>query len=148
LSHPHEDAWRVDYLLGQAAEKDIYLLITTMDFSRFMAGEWAHNLYNTANGGPCADPWDFWTDEIPKQYYRQVLRYFVARWGYSTNVLAWELWNEWHELEWHTSQFNVAEGIAWHQEMGAYLKSLDSNHMVTTSMGSFDAYDNLWNLLL
>ncbi len=141
-----EDAWRLDYLLDQSAEKGIYILVTTMDFSRFMAGEWQNNLYNSANGGPCDVPWDFWTDQIPKQYYRQVLRYLAARWGYSTNVLAWELWNEWHELEWHTSGFNVPEGIAWHQEMGAYLKSADLNHMVTTSMGSFDAYDALWNL--
>jgi len=141
-----EDAWRVDYLLDEAAEKGIYLLVTTMDFSRFMEGEWENNLYSWRNGGPCTNPWDLWTDEIPKQYYRQVLRYLAARWGYSTSVLAWEHWNEWHELEWHTSLFNVAEGIAWHQEMGSYLKSVDPNHMVTTSMGSFDAYDSLWNL--
>jgi hypothetical protein len=117
-----------------------------MDFSRFMAAEWENDLHNSANGGPCDDPWDVWTDELPKQYYKRLLRYFAARWGYSTGVLAWEFWNEWHELEWHTSQYNVAEGIAWHQEMGAYLKSVDLNHMVTTSMGSFDAYDGLWNL--
>ncbi len=141
-----EDAWRLDYLLDQSAEKGIYILVTTMDFSRFMAAEWENDLHNSANGGPCDDPWDVWTDELPKQYYKRLLRYFAARWGYSTSVLAWEFWNEWHELEWHTSQYNVTEGIAWHQEMGAYLQSADLNHMVTTSMGSFDAYDGLWNL--
>ncbi|HIE51248.1 MAG TPA: DUF5060 domain-containing protein [Armatimonadetes bacterium] len=87
---------------------------------------WGGNPYNAANGGPCATPGEFWTNPEARALYKRKLRYIVARWSYSPNVLAWELWNE-------TGQENEAT-VAWHQEMAAYLRQTDPNrHLVTTS---------------
>ncbi|MCD6351727.1 MAG: DUF5060 domain-containing protein, partial [Armatimonadetes bacterium] len=93
---------------------------------------WGGNPYNRRNGGPCARPSDFWTNPQARRLYRNKLRYIVARWGYSTHVLAWELWNE------QGSQTDAS--VAWHREMADYLRATDPyRHMVTTSTWLSDA---------
>ncbi|MBI5686028.1 MAG: DUF5060 domain-containing protein [Verrucomicrobia bacterium] len=89
-------------------------------------GDWGGHPCNAANGGPCAKATDFWTDPRARQLYRQRLRYIVARYGYSTAVWAWELWNE--------LGAETDAQVAWQTEMAALLRSLDPNrHLITTS---------------
>lgn len=42
--------------------------------------------------------WDFFSDEEAKKYYKQRLRYIMARWGYSTNIGILELMSEMDEI--------------------------------------------------
>lgn len=144
-----EDANRFDAILKSAEENGIYLIVTFCDVNSFAHGHnWnGLNPFNKTSGGPCEDKWDFFTNEQAKEAFKQMLRYLVARYGYSPNILAFELWNEWHELQWSTKKYNVSQGISWHKEMADYIKEIDPNkHLVMTSLGSFDAIDSLWNL--
>lgn len=104
--------------------------------------EWINNPYNAKNGGPCKRPQDFFTNKDAKRLLKNRLRYIVARWGYSTNIFAWELWNE----VTLTDNYNAKVDIAWHKEMSAYLKKIDPyKHLITTSyFGSFP--DGIWKV--
>ncbi len=96
---------------------------------------WNENPYNAANGGPCIHTWDFFTDQRSRQLIRNRFRYIVARYGYSRNILCWELFNE---VDW-TDDFSrhKTDVTAWHEEMAAWLSRLDVNrHLVTTSYGN------------
>ncbi len=39
------------------------------------------------------------TDPQARKYQQRIFRYIVARWGYSPNILSWELFNEIDELQ-------------------------------------------------
>ncbi len=57
----------------------------------------------------------------------------MARWGYATNLFAWEFWNEVPP---------TPEQVAWVAEMAAYLKEIDPNrHMVSTTYGDASTWD-------
>lgn len=64
-----------------------------------------------------------------REIYKRKLRYWMARWGYSTNLLAVELINE--------LDLSDPSEITWHNEMGNYIHSFSAQpHMVTSSNGS------------
>ena len=86
--------------------------------------DWEGNPYNKKNGGPCEGPEDFFKSEKAKEYYMKKLKYIVSRWGYSPNILAFELWNEYNA---------PAE---WVKEMAGYVEEIDpQGHIITTSNG-------------
>jgi len=95
---------------------------------------WDEHPWNRANGGFLDRPQDFFTNETARDYSRRWLRYAIARWGHSPAVLSWELFNE---VEWTDAvqhDHNWAAVIAWHNEMAAFVRSLDPyHHLVTTS---------------
>lgn len=67
----------------------------------------------------------------------------VARWGYSPQLFAWELWNE-ADL---TPRFTDADVVSWHREMSDHLKAIDPHHhLVTTSTTSPSAFPEIWRL--
>jgi hypothetical protein len=122
---------KLDETLKVAAEKGIYVILCLDTYGSLMEepgpwgeGKWAENPYNAANGGPCGRPSEFFTNLEAKRLYRNRLRYIVSRWGYSTSILAFELWNEYNA---------PAE---WTKEMASYIKAIDpAGHLVTTSLG-------------
>jgi len=65
------------------------------------------------------------------------LRYAIARWGHSPAVMAWELFNE---VQWvdaakkHPER--IGDIVAWHREMGQFVRSLDPYHHLVTSSSS------------
>ncbi len=136
-SYSLAEAWRLDYVLRKAEEKGIYVLLCFMNHGQLQASgstaQWADNPYNRANGGPLENPEDFWTNEEAAALVKRRLKYIVSRWGYSTNVLAWELWNE-VEL---TDNYDFAEVSQWHNEMAEFVRSSDPyGHLITTSSDS------------
>lgn len=95
---------------------------------------WPENPWNAANGGFLKEPREFFTDAKAKKYAKNWLRYAVARYGHSSSVLAWELFNE---VEW-TQPPRADEDwgpvVRWHKEMAEYLRSIDPDrHLITTS---------------
>ena len=158
-SYNQQAAWKMDYKVKTATDLGLYFRFTLFhweDFdnekTNFPDWGWERNPYNAINGGPVDNVSEFFKDTTSKQYVKDYLRYCVSRWGYSTNLMAWELWNEidapeicWKEGEnYHSNQVNVAE---WHQEMGQYMKELDPNkHLITTSFASSDLGDAIWKL--
>lgn len=142
------NAFYTDWLLDFCAEKDIYVMYCLQHHGQVSTNvnpNWSDSPYNTVNGGPCANTWEFFTNTAAKNHTKNRYRYVLARWGYSRNVMSWELFNE---VGW-TDQFEQRKDdiAAWHEEMAAYLKANDPNvHLVTTSYVNEYNDPNTWNL--
>ena len=126
-------AEKLDQIFALAERYGIYVQLVLHNHGRLSTSvnaEWDRNPYNAALGGPCHRPADFFTDEQARALTKQRLRYLVARWGASSNLLAWELFNEVN----FTNQPDRRVETAWHQEMARELKAVDpQHHLVTTS---------------
>ncbi len=92
------------------------------------------------NGGPCDDAKGFWKSEKMRQLTQKRLRYIVARWGYSSALLAWEFFNE--------TELCSTESLAWHKRMSEFLRKLDPyKHLITTSTHKVNRENaRAWNL--
>ena len=129
--YSHESLGKLDEVIETAASRGIYIILCLDTYGNLMKekgtwneGRWNENPYNAANGGPCAEPGDLFTSPEAKKFYREKVRYLVSRYGYSPNILAFELWNE----------YNAP--VAWIKEMAQYIRSVNPHgQMVTTSMG-------------
>jgi len=127
-------AWRLDYVLQLAERHNIRLMLCLESFNSLRIkpeyAEWQNNPYNAANGGPCAKPEEFFTNTVARDLFKRRLRYLVARYSFSPQILAWEFWNEVDLVE----TYVPAEIKTWHAEMADYINSLDPNkHLLSTS---------------
>ncbi|MEM1764372.1 MAG: cellulase family glycosylhydrolase [Thermofilaceae archaeon] len=142
------EAWRLDYVVKLAEKYDIYIILCLMNHGQLSTSinpQWSENPYNRARGGPLAKPEEFWTNEEARELFKRRLRYIVARWGYSTHILAWELWNE---VDLTDNYEAVREEVArWHKEMAEYIKSIDPyKRPVTTSFANPNLDPLIWSL--
>ncbi len=141
-------AYYFDWLLDYCRQKNVYVMTTLNNHGQVSTGvnpEWTNNPYNTANGGPAANTWDFFTDITAKSLHKNRLRYIIARYGYSQNIQSWELFNE---VDW-TDQFDTRKTAVknWHEEMANYIKSKDVyKHLVTTSYAKDANNAAAWNI--
>ena len=126
-------AWHLDRVFELAEEHDIYLMLSLLNhgaFSTTINPEWAQNPYNAALGGPLAEPGEFATNPRARELFKRRLRYIVARWGYSPQLMAWEWWNE-------VDLTPIAPRsilTPWIREMSAYLQTIDpAAHLRTIS---------------
>ena len=143
-----DHAWALDHAMALAEKHGIRVKLCLEAWRHFegprsfvRAGV-AHP-YSTKNGGPCSREMDVFTHPEAKRMFRNRLRYVVARWGYSTHILAWELWNEINCVAgYHQRSGDV---MAWTREMARHLKAIDPwRHMVVNSLGSFLVDDRMW----
>ena len=149
LKHYRQDnAYYLDWLLEFCREKGVYIMLS-LDHHGQVSSQvdpnWNENPYNAANGGPCVHTWDFFTNTTARQLIRNRFRYIMARYGYSSTIMSWELFNE---VEW-TDNFaqHKSEITAWHAEMANWLRSKDMNrHLITTSYASAINDPATWNL--
>ncbi len=133
-----DNAWRIDELIRIAERNGIYLMLCLgyhgeLADRQLYFGEqaWDKNPYNRKNGGPCDKPADFWTNPEARRFYKQRLRYIIARYAHSPNVLAFEFWNEVHAP------------ADWVKEMAQFARSIDIyGHLLTTTYGD----DAVWQL--
>lgn len=142
------NSFYTDKLLEECRAKDIYMMLCINHHgmvSSTVNPNWNENPYKSTNGGPCVNTWDYFINATAKALHKNRLRYIVARWGYSRNIMSWELFNE---VEW-TDQFSTYKTQIkdWHQEMAQYLRSKDPfRHLVTTSYAHDDQDPATWNL--
>ncbi|MEO1450214.1 MAG: hypothetical protein AAFV07_11850, partial [Bacteroidota bacterium] len=137
-----------DWLYDYAAENGIYIMLALQHHgpvSTQVNPNWNDSPYNVANGGPCQNTWDFFTDSTAIAHTKNRYRYIVARWGYSRSIMAWELFNE---VEWTDDyQTHKTSVLDWHAEMAAYLKQIDPyQHIVTTSFAKEENDPMVWAL--
>ena len=102
---------------------------------------WANNPFNGILGtsDPCAC--DFFTNARAIKISKNLIRYIVSRWGYATNIMCWELWNEVdHVKDQCKENQGIDQGIkSWHDEMDNYIRSIDPfGHCITSSIGNPD----------
>jgi hypothetical protein len=146
-------AARLDRIVELAEERGILLMIALHyhgQFSTSVNPSWADNPYNIAraiDGGFLNTPQEFFTHPQARELTKRRLRYIIARWGYSSSVLCWELFNEVQ----FTSGFreNAAQRAnvaAWHSEMGGWIKANDPfDHLVSTS-SDHAGFEAIWPL--
>ncbi len=114
-------------------------------YSHNVNPNWEQNPYNVKNGGFLKNPEDFFTDPQARLLTKRKLYYIAARWGYSPNILAYELFNEVEFTD--AAQGKLWDDIAlWHREMALFLRQFDGNrHLLTTSSAPSIAADSpIW----
>ncbi len=124
---------KLDRLFELSDSLGIYIMLT---FSG--TGGFEESNYYIKKGGFAVSDSDFFVNPQSKQQYKNKLRYFIARWGYSPSIGAWELYNEvnWWAFSKDTSNhIRPKSVVAWHDEMSTYLRDNDPyRHLITTSI--------------
>ncbi|MGO4540065.1 golvesin C-terminal-like domain-containing protein [Paenibacillus sp. 2TAB19] len=117
----NESAFKIlDKIVQVANHYDVRLIVPFVDKYTYIGGiaDWSAFRGKTAN--------DFWSDATIKQDFKNFIKFVVQRTNTYTGVpykndkaiLAWQLGNE------------LPSTDSWVSEMAAYVKSLDSNHLV------------------
>jgi hypothetical protein len=134
-----EYCWCVDQVLELGQRLGIYHMLTLTNQTNFRInnGGWDRNVYNVKNGGFLKKPGEYFTDERAQRVFEHLLRYAVARWGASTSVFSWDLWNEVSAA----GGFNAKVAARWHQRMARHLRSLDPvKHVIHTNFGHLNSF--------
>ena len=147
-----KDAAELDHIVQYAQEHGISLMACIFNYRNFehkngvangskekpaMPSDWANNPYNTVLH--LSSKYDFFTDTRAIRIQKNLVRYIVARWGYATNILCWELWNEIANMEESNNLPTQAQRdmVQWHAQMADYIRSIDPyHHLISTSLGS------------
>jgi hypothetical protein len=128
-------ARRWDAIFDSAEKHGIYIQMTLQHHGQYTArtdSNWADNPFNTANGGFLQNPDDFFTNAEARRLTRLKYRYITARYGYSTHLLSYELFNEVQNIT--EVQNHFGDVVNWHKEMAAAIRAEDVNrHLLTTS---------------
>lgn len=147
-----DDFWRLDRLLEIAEQQGIYLdivvlwhqslanytgvpvLVPSVPARADTSADWSDNPYNVLNGGFLTSTTQFFTEQEARLLFRRRLLYLVARWGYSPNVLSWDMLSAADEV----LGYSPTIVLPWLEEMTAYLRDIDPNHHLIT-IGSTNA---------
>lgn len=138
-----KDAAELDHIIAYAAKNGITVMPCFFTFGDFgymhnSSSRWDNNPYNTVLG--LKSPTMFFSDKKAKRIAKNLIRYIVARWGYATNIVCWEFWNEVNNIPADDQPVALyhANIVKWHGEMAEYIRSIDPfDHLVSTSLGTF-----------
>jgi len=130
------NAWEMDKVLEDAGANGIYVNLVVHNHGKFGSmsdAEWHHNPFNVELGGYLSNPEDYFTNPRAIKDFLNLMKYMVARWGYSTSIFAWELWSELNLTGASRDFYRKQEVVDWHRLMGRAVEDMDFNrHMVST----------------
>jgi hypothetical protein len=149
-------AWELDQLFETAEAGDIKLLFCmefggqfSYDWNQGDANSFYFNPYNKVVNNGVTDmklPTEFFEDPVLIKAYKNKIRYFMARWGYSPSLGIVQLLNEFDG--WSTDSTQVKERICdrinseiklqnhiknWHDEIGQYIHRIGHRPVIVTS---------------
>ncbi len=132
-------AFQIDKIIEAAEKNDVYIQLCSHGDPYW---SWHKTVYNESY-----DAWaqrfhitDSGTNPEYLNYWKRNFRYRVARWGYSTAILAWERWNE------HGHILPESEAYKFYQAYGQYQQATDPfHHLRTTSQGSQNYSPSFWS---
>lgn len=139
-----DNLYSLDRTIEIADENDIYIQLCILHhgmFSQEVNPMWPNssNTWYTSKYGSnpyseyLSNPGLFFTNDEARSSFKNQLKYIVARYAYSDNIMSWELFNE---VDW-IETYTALTGTYWHKEMAEYIKSIDPyQHLVTTSVKS------------
>lgn len=121
---------RMDYLIELSESLDLYIMLTL-----------GQGGFSTRDRGVVNTSEEFFASRKARDWYKNRLRYIVARWGYSPAIAMWEFFNEVDNVQFRNRN-NPIDGkiiVDWHDEMSTYIKQIDPyRHIVTTSISHRD----------
>ena len=141
------DAFMIDSLFRLAKSQDLFLQIafsihTELNYG-FAQEDWSSNPYNIKNGGFCVLPQDFFTDINAKAAYKNRMRYILARWAYSKNLAAWEVFSETDNFPFYSEKRQQIS--QWVIEMAEWLQQHDPyNHLVSAGYALPESEPQVW----
>ena len=147
-----KDAAEFDHIINYAADHDITLMPCFFSYGDFRYTDqqeaptlWSNNPFNLVMGlnNPCC----FFTDSEAIKVSKKLIRYMVSRWGYATNIMSWEIWNEVSNMFCMCQNNDNIEHevLDWHETMVEYITELDPfHHCISTSMGNIINYQYLY----
>ncbi|MDP4209317.1 MAG: DUF5060 domain-containing protein [Bacteroidota bacterium] len=121
---------KIDSMVNLADSLKVYIMLTL-----------GPGAYGLREGGFSPSAADFFVNPKSKERYKNRLRYIIARWGYSTSICAWELFNEIDNIQFGNKNNPISADsiVQWHDEMSTYIKQTDPyKHLVTTSISHRD----------
>jgi hypothetical protein len=140
-----KDAYQLDWIFNYAKTKDVNIMLCLFSHASWGDSSYCHNAwtarnpFNQLNGGPITTPFQFFSNHSAISATKKIIKYVVSRWGYATNLVSWELWNEANELKKINPLLTPPSTFEndiynWHLTMYNYIKSIDPfNHLITSS---------------
>jgi hypothetical protein len=129
-------AWELDRVFDEADRNGIYLNLVIHNHGKFatrLDAEWDHNPFNTKLGGFLDSPNRFFDDPRAMKAFETLMRYIVARWGYSPRLFAWELWSELNLTGTGDGVYRQQACVDWHRRAADAIRAMDPNdHLITT----------------
>lgn len=172
------NAWKLDRVLAAAEDAGVRLELVLNYHGQWNEkvydSEWLFNPYNrweydgarktsgnrlvgtgrrwARPGGFLERPDEVFTNRRCRKLLQQRFRYIVARWGASTSVFSWGLWNEVNAVDnyhgrlesWNDPQKRVAN---WHRDIARWFRSADSyGRPLTTQFNTGYGDPAVWRL--
>lgn len=135
-------AQELDEILEYCESRNVYIDWDMMIHYVHQQNSYNIGWYNTLEGKSYGykslpdinnEPVNFFTNEVSKAFYKQRLRYILARWGYSTNIAMFELYSEIGNE--YTTPERAVINKEWQSEMAAYIseRSNGITHLIQPS---------------
>ena len=142
-----KDSAELDHIIAYASQHNIAIMVSFYNQNDFLANDgdhcnpdhWGNNPFNTIMN--LSEPCDFFSEEEAVKITKNLIRYIISRWGYATNIMCWELWNEVEFAKRLCSSNGDYDQqiLDWHTEMVNYIRNLDPfNHCISSSVGNPD----------
>ncbi len=144
-------AFDLDTILDYAHSRGVYVQLCLEDVDQFSPqraldskhhtpteiwGSWWNSYLNNPYSSIEPNNLKFFTNPSCIRTYQKRLRYIIARWGYSTNIFAFEFFNEIDKIS-NASWGYVGNLINWIKIMTSYCKStLGDDHLYTCSLAT------------
>ena len=133
----------LDEVLALAQARGIRVVLCLLNHGAFSLkadSEWQKNPYNSANGGPLAEPQAFFTSDSAIRCFENRIRYLAARWSHSPALHSWEWWNE---VTWVPHQPEALLG--WLRRVSQTMRRFDPYQRLQTSSWADTGPTDLWN---
>ncbi|HEU5078212.1 MAG TPA: cellulase family glycosylhydrolase [Opitutaceae bacterium] len=157
LTKYHQDAaWQLDTIMHAAEARGIYIQLCFDHHGMYSVSSehwggnnnfWTRNPYSKIAGGPCDGPNDFFTNAKAREIYQKRLRYLIARYAYSSHLLAWEFFNEIDNIYQPEQSLVPKDVMEWHRVMEKWIRENDPfHHLVTSSLTGGSDRAEFWTL--
>ncbi|KAK3404230.1 hypothetical protein EUGRSUZ_K00550, partial [Eucalyptus grandis] len=131
----------LDFVISEARKNGVYLILSLVNNWNDFGGKHQYVQWARNSGQSLDNDDDFFTNSVTKGYYKNHIKAVLTRMNTITGVaykddptiFAWELMNEPQSLS-DPSGKSLQD---WVSEMAAYLKSIDSNHMLEVGLAGF-----------
>ncbi|KAL1539532.1 Mannan endo-1,4-beta-mannosidase 7 [Salvia divinorum] len=131
----------LDYVISEAGKHNIKLILSLVDNYNYTGGKQQYVKWARNEGQNIFSDDDFFTNSVVKGYYKNHIKAVLTRknsisgiaYKDDPTIMAWELMNE-PRCPTDPSGNTIQ---AWIEEMGSYLKSIDSNHLLEAGLEGF-----------